>query len=152
MRVRSDVVRRSNVPSQPDRKNRAGRAIRDHNRRRAPEAPPIPTQPVAARNRRAAPRRIASPRDLRLDVLGRLAARRAENDKNLESKPAESPLAAGRSLSDEFAPTTADHTILARRRRDEICRATQNLPLRVRAVPRQFPSVAKPMYLRARRP
>src|SRR5215211_1723486 len=93
MLVRLNFAACSNVPSQPDRKNRAGPAIRDRNRPHAPEAPPIPTQPAATRNRRAVPGRIANLPSLRLGVLGRLAAMQKENDKNRESRPAEFPRA-----------------------------------------------------------
>src|SRR5437016_3534103 len=169
MLVRWGVAGCSNVPSQPGRKNRAGRAIRDRSRPHAPEAPPIPMQPVATRNRRAVPGRIASPPALRPDVPGQLAATRKENDRNRESRPAEFPRAAGRSSVHEFARAVCDRTILVqwtrrpRRveqqrpatrasplqlRADETYRATQNLPLRARAAPRQFPIVAKPVYLR----
>src|SRR5262245_50131787 len=107
-------------------------------------------QPVVTRSRRAVPTPIANLPDLRPDVRGRLAARRKENDRSREPRPAEFPRAIDRSSADELAPTICDHTILARRHRDEICRVTQNLPLRVRAAPRQFPTVAKRAYLRAR--
>src|SRR5437762_11570179 len=96
MLVRLNLAACSNVPSQPDRKNRAGPATRDRNRPHAPEAPPIPTQPVATRNRRAVPGRIASLPDLRPDVLRRLSATRKENDRNREAKPAEFPRAIDR--------------------------------------------------------
>src|SRR5262249_48784735 len=95
--VHLDFVACSNVPSQLDRKNRADRAIRDRNRPHAPEAQPTPMQPVATRNRRAAPGRIASLPNLRRDVPGQRGAMRKENDRNPEWKPAESPRAIDRS-------------------------------------------------------
>src|SRR4029077_19025828 len=97
MLERWDVAGCSNVPSQPDRKNRAGPAIRDRNRRHAPEAPPIPTQPMATRNRRAVPGWIASLPALRSDVLGRLAAMQKESDRNREPRPPEFPRVIDRS-------------------------------------------------------
>src|SRR5262245_1172229 len=87
--VHLDFAECSNAPSQPGRKNTTGRAIQDRNLSRAQEAPPIPTQPMATRNRRAVPGRIVSLRDLQPDVPGPLAARRKENDKNRELRPAE---------------------------------------------------------------
>src|SRR4029077_17993362 len=117
------------------------------NRPRPPDAPPTPTQRVVTRNRRAVPGWIASLPDLRSDVPGRLAAMQKENDRNREPRPAEFPRVINRSLADESAPPTCDHTILAPRHPDEICRAKQNLPLRARAAPHQFPTVAKAVYL-----
>src|SRR4029077_20100189 len=96
MLVRLNFAACSNVPSQPDRKNTAGPATQDRNRPHAPEALPIPTQPVATHNRRAVPGRIASLPDLRSDVPGRLAATQKENDRNREPRPAEFPRAIDR--------------------------------------------------------
>src|SRR6476659_4365994 len=95
--VRLNFAACSNVPNQPDRKNRAGPAIQDRNRPHAPEAPPIPTQPVATHNRRAVPGWIASLPALPSDVPGRLAAMQKENGKNREPRPAEFPRAIDRS-------------------------------------------------------
>src|SRR5258705_14022928 len=97
MLVRLNFAACSNVPSHPDQKNKAGPAIRDRNRPHAPEAPPIPTQRVVTRNRRAVPGWIASLPDLRSDVAGRLAAMQKENDRNREPRPAEFPRAIDRS-------------------------------------------------------
>src|SRR5262249_52859653 len=97
MRVRSHFAVCSTFPTQLDLKNRAGRAIQDRNRPHAPEAPPIPTRPEATRTRRVVSELIATRPDLQRDVPGRRAARRIENDKNREPKPAESPLAVDRS-------------------------------------------------------
>src|SRR5215510_3140795 len=144
-----DFAARSNVPSQGDQKSKADRAIQDRNRPHAQEAPPTPTPPAVTRNRRAVPEPIATLPNLRGDVLCRRAATRKENDKNREPRPAEFPRAIDQSSTDESAPTGGDRTILARGHWDEICRATQNLLLRVQAARRQFPTVAKPVYLRA---
>src|SRR5262245_53940341 len=97
MLVRLGFLGCSNGPTQLDRKNKGDPAIQDRNRPHAPEAPPIPRQPMAARNRRAVPRRIASLPDLRPDVPRRLSATRKENDRNLEPKRAESRRAIDRS-------------------------------------------------------
>src|ERR1051325_1095206 len=110
--VRWDVVGHSNAPIQRARKSIADPAIRDRTRQRAQEAPPIPTRPVATRNRRVVPGRIATLPDLQPDVPGPLAARQKENGRNRESRPAEFPHAIDRSLGDEFAPTICDRTIL----------------------------------------
>src|ERR1700751_593166 len=104
MLVRLNFAVRSNVPSQLDRKNRAGPAIQGHNRPHAPEAPPTPTQPMATRNRRAVPGRIATLPALQSDLPCRLDARQKENDRNRESRPAEFQHATDPSSGDEFAP------------------------------------------------
>src|SRR5215468_11235975 len=95
MRLRLHFAVCSTFPIQLDLKNRAGRAIQDRNRPHAREAPPTPTRPEATHTRRVVPELIANRPDLQRDVQGRRAARRIENDKNRELKPAESPRAAG---------------------------------------------------------
>src|SRR5690349_6485312 len=97
MLARLDFAGRSSVPIQRVRKNRAGPAIRDHNRSRAPAARPIPMRPVAIRNHQAVPEWIASLPNLPPDVLGRRAAKRKESDRIRELIPAESQLAADQS-------------------------------------------------------